>query len=80
VRQIWVRIFLCLDNMTYTEEQQFNETLYKNCTDQLISPTQMKEISNEKLTGQSTRVGLLFASKAAVQLVVNPFIGPITNK
>ncbi|NXD16395.1 VMAT1 protein, partial [Nothocercus nigrocapillus] len=32
------------------------------------------------LTTENVRVGLLFASKALVQLMVNPFVGPLTNR
>nr|XP_033805378.1 LOW QUALITY PROTEIN: chromaffin granule amine transporter [Geotrypetes seraphini] len=34
----------------------------------------------EFLTDENVRVGLLFASKALVQLLVNPFVGPLTNR
>ncbi|XP_056148173.1 synaptic vesicular amine transporter [Lampris incognitus] len=36
--------------------------------------------SNGKLLNENVKVGLLFASKATVQLITNPFIGPLTNK
>ncbi|XP_067430809.1 chromaffin granule amine transporter [Thunnus thynnus] len=32
------------------------------------------------LEDENVRVGLLFASKALVQLMVNPFVGPLTNR
>lgn len=32
------------------------------------------------LEEENIRVGLLFASKALVQLLVNPFVGPLTNR
>ncbi|XP_040897605.1 chromaffin granule amine transporter isoform X2 [Toxotes jaculatrix] len=32
------------------------------------------------LEEENVRVGLLFASKAVVQLLVNPFVGPLTNR
>uniref|UniRef100_A0A8C7VSX4 Major facilitator superfamily (MFS) profile domain-containing protein n=1 Tax=Oncorhynchus mykiss TaxID=8022 RepID=A0A8C7VSX4_ONCMY len=32
------------------------------------------------LDKENVRVGLLFASKALVQLLVNPFVGPLTNR
>ncbi len=32
------------------------------------------------LEEENVRVGLLFASKALVQLMVNPFVGPLTNR
>ncbi|XP_075766992.1 chromaffin granule amine transporter isoform X1 [Pelodiscus sinensis] len=34
----------------------------------------------EFLAEENVRVGLLFASKALVQLTVNPFVGPLTNR
>lgn len=36
--------------------------------------------SNSKLLNENVKVGLLFASKATVQLLTNPFIGPLTNR
>ncbi|XP_051965018.1 chromaffin granule amine transporter [Xyrauchen texanus] len=35
---------------------------------------------SEFLAEENVRVGLLFASKALVQLMVNPFVGPLTNR
>lgn len=40
----------------------------------------MKELAQAKLDDQSTRVGLLFASKTAIQLIANPIVGILTNK
>ncbi|KAG9344615.1 hypothetical protein JZ751_011287 [Albula glossodonta] len=34
----------------------------------------------EQLLNENVKVGLLFASKATVQLITNPFIGPLTNR
>lgn len=36
--------------------------------------------ANEQLLNENVKVGLLFASKATVQLITNPFIGPLTNR
>ncbi|KAM7408098.1 hypothetical protein PAMA_001991 [Pampus argenteus] len=36
--------------------------------------------SSSKLLNENVKVGLLFASKATVQLITNPFIGPLTNR
>lgn len=36
--------------------------------------------SNKKLLNENVKVGMLFASKATVQLITNPFIGPLTNR
>ena len=35
---------------------------------------------DEQLKEENVAVGLMFASKAVVQLIVNPFVGPVTNK
>lgn len=36
--------------------------------------------NNDILVEENVRVGLLFASKALMQLVMNPFVGPLTNR
>uniref|UniRef100_A0A8C4F0X2 Solute carrier family 18 member 2 n=1 Tax=Dicentrarchus labrax TaxID=13489 RepID=A0A8C4F0X2_DICLA len=36
--------------------------------------------STKKLHNENVKVGMLFASKATVQLITNPFIGPLTNR
>ncbi|XP_074641109.1 synaptic vesicular amine transporter-like [Tubulanus polymorphus] len=38
------------------------------------------EERHEELSNENLEVGLLFASKAIVQLLTNPFIGPLTNR
>ena len=53
-------------------------------------PTSNRDMIDQKLRNESketplyrreeVRVGLLFASKAIVQLLTNPFIGPLTNR
>uniref|UniRef100_A0A1A7WJ38 Solute carrier family 18 (Vesicular monoamine), member 2 n=2 Tax=Iconisemion striatum TaxID=60296 RepID=A0A1A7WJ38_9TELE len=35
---------------------------------------------SSKLLNENVKVGMLFASKATVQLLTNPFIGPLTNR
>lgn len=35
---------------------------------------------DKQLLNENVKVGLLFASKATVQLLTNPFIGPLTNR
>ncbi|MGH0179720.1 UNVERIFIED_CONTAM: hypothetical protein FKN15_002273 [Acipenser sinensis] len=35
---------------------------------------------DKRLLNENVKVGLLFASKATVQLITNPFIGPLTNR
>ncbi|KAL9922365.1 synaptic vesicular amine transporter-like isoform 2-T7 [Glossina fuscipes fuscipes] len=46
-----------------------NETLYR----------EMEE-RHKELVGETVEVGLLFASKAFVQLLVNPIVGPLTHR
>ncbi|XP_042288548.1 synaptic vesicular amine transporter [Thunnus albacares] len=36
--------------------------------------------SSKKLLNENVKVGMLFASKATIQLITNPFIGPLTNR
>lgn len=40
---------------------------------------EQKELHDE-LIGETVEVGLMFASKAFVQLLANPFVGPLTHK
>uniref|UniRef100_A0A8C9S5E9 Solute carrier family 18 member A1 n=2 Tax=Scleropages formosus TaxID=113540 RepID=A0A8C9S5E9_SCLFO len=68
-------------------------SLYDNTTHMSGSPeTNLSEVSTNQsspascledtdfLEEENVRVGLLFASKAVVQLLVNPFVGPLTNR
>uniref|UniRef100_H3AYT8 Solute carrier family 18 member A2 n=1 Tax=Latimeria chalumnae TaxID=7897 RepID=H3AYT8_LATCH len=56
----------------YTISQQIIANATNTSSD---CPNNVKDLLNENV-----RVGLLFASKATVQLITNPFIGPMTNK
>ena len=38
------------------------------------------EDPHERFGNENIEVGLMFASKAIMQLIANPFIGPITNR
>ena len=42
-----------------------------------LSKEHWKKVQMNKL---NTKVGLMFASKPIVQMIANPFIGPLTNK
>lgn len=35
---------------------------------------------HNELINENVEVGIMFASKAFVQLLANPFVGPLTNK
>uniref|UniRef100_A0A8D0BHL3 Solute carrier family 18 member A2 n=1 Tax=Salvator merianae TaxID=96440 RepID=A0A8D0BHL3_SALMN len=82
-------IFSYYDNSTMVIGNESGGTrqgdFYHTQTDQMVvnvtkappsdCPKQDKELLNENV-----QVGLLFASKATVQLLTNPFIGPLTNR
>uniref|UniRef100_A0A452ID19 Major facilitator superfamily (MFS) profile domain-containing protein n=1 Tax=Gopherus agassizii TaxID=38772 RepID=A0A452ID19_9SAUR len=81
-------IFSYYDNSTMDTGSQSDRTrsrdLFHTQTEQMVvnvtnvpsdCPTEDKDLLNENV-----QVGLLFASKATVQLITNPFIGPMTNR
>ncbi|XP_070690220.1 chromaffin granule amine transporter [Pempheris klunzingeri] len=60
------------DQTSPTSDLQINDT-----TDATESSCLQDSLFLEE---ENVRVGLLFASKALVQLLVNPFVGPLTNR
>lgn len=42
--------------------------------------TEEKELRHKDLVQETVQVGMMFASKAFVQLLANPFVGPLTHK
>ena len=51
--------------------------------DATFSPEESKQRDEQfkaDIRNESVAVGLMFASKAIVQLITNPFIGPLTNR
>ncbi|XP_045530614.1 synaptic vesicular amine transporter [Pieris brassicae] len=42
--------------------------------------TAQKEARHQELIHETVAVGVMFASKAIVQLIANPFVGPLTHK
>lgn len=52
-----------------------NETNLTN----VITTTDNK-LDHKALANENVQVGLMFASKAIMQLLTNPFIGPLTNR
>lgn len=70
--------------MTYTNT---NNVAQDNLSDSTVTPgsdtnASMSDCKGDRnfLKDENVRVGLLFASKAIVQLLVNPFVGPLTNR
>ena len=39
-----------------------------------------KRQKHKELVKENVEVGVMFASKAVVQLIANPIVGPLTNK
>ncbi|XP_060895115.1 chromaffin granule amine transporter [Labrus mixtus] len=60
------------DQTSLTTELQINETTNATESSCLQDSAFLEE--------ENVRVGLLFASKALIQLLVNPFVGPLTNR
>ena len=48
--------------------------------DELKSELIKKRRKHKELLKENVEVGVMFASKAVVQLIANPFVGPLTNK
>ncbi|XP_060737229.1 chromaffin granule amine transporter [Tachysurus vachellii] len=77
-------IFSLYDNVTYTNTDNVAQD---NLSDSTVTPSSdtnasMSDCKEDRkfLKDENVRVGLLFASKAIVQLLVNPFVGPLTNR
>ncbi|XP_003794044.1 chromaffin granule amine transporter isoform X1 [Otolemur garnettii] len=87
---VFTTVFSFFDNTTVTvEESALSSTAPTNGTPGTIPPPVTEAISahrNSCLQGtdfleeENTRVGVLFASKAIMQLLVNPCVGPLTNR
>lgn len=83
-------IFSFFDNYTMAvEEGAPRGVAWTNGTSDTITPPVPGALSAPKnnclqdtefLEEENIRVGVLFASKALMQLLVNPFVGPLTNR
>ncbi|XP_005428705.1 synaptic vesicular amine transporter-like, partial [Geospiza fortis] len=80
-------IFSYYDNSTMLTGNESDKTepaeLHQTQTEPMVvrvtpSPSDCPK-DDKELLNENVRVGLLFASKATVQLMTNPFIGPLTN-
>jgi hypothetical protein len=45
-----------------------------------VNITAEKEARHQELLHETVAVGVMFASKAIVQLLANPFVGPLTHR
>ncbi|XP_035307771.1 chromaffin granule amine transporter isoform X2 [Cricetulus griseus] len=80
-------IFSFFDNTTTTAEAHVlfhvawtNGTIPPPVTEAGSAPKNSCLQGIEFLEEENIRVGVLFASKALMQLLVNPFVGPLTNR
>jgi len=47
----------------------------------VVNATEMsREARHRDILNENIAVGLMFASKAIMQLIANPFVGPVTNR
>ena len=60
------------------DESDLNETM-KSIRELKIEESK-KRRRHRELVSENVEVGIMFASKAVVQLIANPFVGPLTNK
>ncbi|XP_023336556.1 synaptic vesicular amine transporter isoform X1 [Eurytemora carolleeae] len=58
-------------------EYPYNETNYNYTLPTTLSPDEMK---HRELLEENVETGFMFASKAVVQLITNPFVGPLTHR
>eukprot|EP00073_Rattus_norvegicus_P053105 XP_017455489.1 PREDICTED: chromaffin granule amine transporter isoform X2 [Rattus norvegicus] len=80
-------IFSFFDNTTTTVEEHVpfrvtwtNGTIPPPVTEATSVPKNNCLQGIEFLEEENVRIGILFASKALMQLLVNPFVGPLTNR
>ena len=78
---------VCFNNSNLDILQPLKKHYYdcENISVGLINITSYETINvaairKAELGSENVKVGLMFASKAIVQLITNPFIGPLTNR
>ncbi|KAJ8418296.1 hypothetical protein AAFF_G00140050 [Aldrovandia affinis] len=68
------------DNSTRVTGSAAEVTTLRPVPENITDPDSDCPKGDKELLNENVRVGLLFASKATVQLITNPFIGPLTNR
>jgi hypothetical protein len=61
------------DSEGYSDEQEGN-------TRKEIYRAEQEKVRHDTLADENVHVGFMFGSKALVQLLANPMVGPLTNK
>jgi len=64
-------------NSSYTDEDYENEHVTYHHHTTTLSPEERK---HRELIEENVETGFMFASKAVVQLITNPFVGPLTHR
>ena len=67
-----------MDDEDDDDLEDLDEDEYPESTTAKISPEE--KMKHDELVKENVEVGVMFASKAFVQLIANPFVGPLTNK
>ncbi|XP_077288588.1 vesicular monoamine transporter [Arctopsyche grandis] len=57
-----------------------NITTNTNETNTAVNVTALEQMRHKELVEETVEVGMMFASKAFVQLLANPIVGPLTHK
>ncbi len=63
-------IYICENTSTNINNASATDTLARN----------LEKARHNMLVDETVKVGLMFASKAIVQIMTNPLIGPLTNR
>ncbi|VDK42840.1 unnamed protein product [Anisakis simplex] len=69
--------------MRYTTNQNLGDNINNNDIEKQLEEQPTEEEArqrHETLAEENVHVGLMFGSKALIQLLTNPWIGPLTNK
>ncbi len=76
LKKEWENTYLVCDKITDLEVNRIREK-------QQLTPEERerhKQKRHKDIIEENVSVGLMFASKAMVQLIANPFVGPLTNR
>jgi len=65
---------------TNMSDQMIEQEMYNTTTTLPTTTLSLEEKKHKELVEENLEVGVMFASKAFVQLLANPFVGPLTNR
>lgn len=82
-RQIWVSLSMYL---SFVKKQGFYIVLIYsfvtigNLLDAAMTTKAPRRLKHDELVDETYEIGFMLASKVVVQLLANPFVGPLTNR